>query len=154
MKIKIRSKKGVSSYLGWVLLMAFMVSLSTFMYSFMSEQVKSHTEQINYRADENLCESTSITINQKCQSESLLIMNITNTNKMAVAGFKIQLFDIYEEPISSSINITIKPSEQKEIKILKPGTLLQVEMIPKIINQERDIYCLASKVIITPIEMC
>ena len=152
--MKIKTKKGVSTYLAWVLIMAFVVTLSTLMFSFMTTQVKTHTEEIEQRTDLSKCDMTGFSITSFCQDESSLIFNITNTKNNEISGLKIQLFDLYDISSQNKINISIKPSDSEKILVLKHGTLLQAEIIPKMDNEEREYYCDSSKIILTPIEFC
>ena len=64
-------------------------------------------------------------------SKTVLFFNITNTKNNAIYGFKIQLFDLYDESAQTELNITIKPFDKEKISILKHGTLQQVELVPK-----------------------
>ena len=150
----IRSKKGVSIYLGWVLLMAFMVSLSTLVYFWMSTHVEEQAEKIVERADENLCEFTSLSINGFCQDENFLYLNITNSNDKRIDSLKFQLFDLYDEPMENQINTSLKSSGSENLKVLKHGTLSQVEIIPLIEKEEREILCESSKLILNDIDFC
>lgn len=150
----IKTKKGVSVYIGWVLIMAFMVALSTLMYSFMTSQVKTQTEQIESRTDLTRCDQTGFSVTSFCQDDSSLIFNITNTKNTKITGLKIQLFDLYDEGAQVEITMTIKASDSEKISILKHGTLQQAEIIPKTSNQDRTFYCDSSKTILTPIETC
>jgi len=150
----ISSKRGVSVYLGWVLLMAFAVMISTFMYGWMTTHVEEQTKQIDERADEHLCDSVTFSIIGQCQDNYEYLFNITNTNTMRIEGFKIRLFDIYDEPFQTSINTTLKPSQTLNYKTLKHGTLAQAELIPLVISKDRDVYCEASKVILQNIPQC
>ncbi|PLW79523.1 hypothetical protein C0585_07300 [Candidatus Woesearchaeota archaeon] len=149
-----RSKKGVSIYLGWVLLMAFMVSLSTLVYFWMSTHVEEQAEKIVERSDENLCEFTSLSINGFCQDEIFLHLNITNSNDKRIESLKFQLFDLYDEPMENELTISLKSSGSESIKILKHGTLSQAEIIPLIEKDQREILCESSKLILNDIDFC
>lgn len=147
------SKKAASAYIAWVLLMAFAVSLSTFVYYWMADHVESQAENIKVRADENLCELTAITATSFCQDDYSLIMNITNTRNTQVNAFVIQLFDIYDNPLELELNITLKPSQKEKITVLKHGTLAQADIIP-VIEKDESIVCQSSKIVLNPIRIC
>lgn len=148
------SRKGMTSYISWILIFAFMVSISALMYNLLIDQVEVQTEQMEERVDTNICEDSGITVNQYCQDEYSLIMNITNTKTQTIEGLRISLFDIYDEPFQTSLNETIKSGEKTTINILKHGTLIQAEITPRIKNQDRELYCTSSKAVINSIEIC
>ena len=73
---KLKSKKGASPWIAWILLIAFVVSLAAFMYSFMMSHTEERTEDMKemvYNTDE--CRSVSLNIISACMSAQVL--NIT-----------------------------------------------------------------------------
>ncbi|MBR9675545.1 hypothetical protein GOV05_00895 [Candidatus Woesearchaeota archaeon] len=148
------NKKGMGLYIGWVLLMAFMVSLSSFMYVWMTSHVEQQTQKLQESTDTNICETLSISVQDYCQDEYELIFEVTNTKDVEIKSFKLLLFDLYDYPQDTIIDEDLKPSKTTTITSLKHGTLAQVEIIPQTINDDRLVTCQKSKTIIQNIPLC
>ncbi|HII72363.1 TPA: hypothetical protein HA265_06430, partial [Candidatus Woesearchaeota archaeon] len=81
----LKQKKAVSPWISWVLLMAFAVVLSAFMYNFMVSYTKDSTEdmkKIVYNTDE--CRLVSINIESACMTAQALNITLQNRNYIRI----------------------------------------------------------------------
>ncbi|MBN1544357.1 hypothetical protein JW898_02740 [Candidatus Woesearchaeota archaeon] len=138
-------KRAVSPWISWVLLVAFAVILSAFMYNFMVSYTKDTTQDIKktvYNTDE--CRSVSFNIVSACFSASTQVLNITleNTNYARIDSMAFRLYDGRIPLHTNNTGIPMNPNRVKEI-ILDTGvaSVTRVEVIPSIEKEGMDIIC-------------
>jgi FlaG/FlaF family flagellin (archaellin) len=144
-------RKAVSPWIAWVLLLAFAVALSAFMYSFMVDYTEDTTEGIKkqvYNTDE--CRQASLSIEDACVDTSAQILNITLQNRNYIRLDKID-FRLYvgRTPISTvETTITLNPNRKKLVSVntSTTDTVTYVEVIPHIETHDYDIICGDKKV--------
>ena len=129
----IRGKKGVSLWLSWVLIVAFIVALSVFMFNWMSSFTESQKDKIVRLTDGDECNYISLSI-ELCQNTQNLYINATNNQDVALDKLIFRVFDIYDDYQTKERNISIKPGEKKKIELLKYGITTRIEIIPVIIK--------------------
>ncbi len=139
-------KKGVSGWIAWVLILAFVVSLSAFMYDFMIDYTESSTEGVKkvvYDTDE--CRSVSISIESACQDISSQVLNITlqNRNYIRVKKMNFRMFNPSKKPLLfNTTNTTLNPNRKKTINIPTSTDIIgYVEVIPIVIRDNLEIVC-------------
>ena len=147
-------KKGIETYVGFVLLIGFVVSISVFMYAWINSQVETSTQGIEERADTATCEEVGISIKDICQNTQTLNMNITNVKLLGITQLRFRFFDLYDNTESRSKNITIRPGDTQRVEVLKQGTLRQAEIIPIIRQDDKIITCTKSMIKAENIKIC
>lgn len=160
-KLKIRlnlsvfgKKKGLESYISWVLLLGLTVALSVFMFSWINSHAESSVEDMEERADTSACDDAGLSLKGICQNTQTLNMNITNIRELAISRINFRFFDLYDNQDSRSLNITIRPGDTERIEIIKQGTLKQAEIIPVITLENSIITCKKSMITAENIAIC
>ncbi|MBW2996719.1 hypothetical protein KY349_00090 [Candidatus Woesearchaeota archaeon] len=148
LKSIVRQKRAVSPWISWVLLVAFAVVLSAFMYNFMVSYTESSTEDMKkvvYNTDE--CRSVSLDIDSACMSAQVLNITLQNRNYARIDKMDFRLYsDIV--PIHTNLtDIAMNPNRKKliEIDTGTASTVTRVEVIPHIEKEDLDIICAEKK---------
>ena len=147
-------KKGIESYVAWVILVALAVATGVFMYTWTTTSVEDSMTFIEQADDKGICQDVGITIVNVCQNAQTLNMNVSNIRLQGISGLKFQFFDIYDNAESRIKNTTIRPKDIKELEIIKQGTLKQVEITPITIKDDKIIACTKSTITIENIRIC
>src|SRR3989344_6874644 len=104
-----KAKKADFVWISWVLLMAFVVGLSAVMYNWIFGFTTSSTEQIEERAtNSQQCDLIGISIDHYCQDTKNLYLDITNRNSLSVQRLVINMFDVYNDPITDNAEYSVK----------------------------------------------
>jgi len=125
----LRTKKAVAIWMSWVLLTAFMVALSTFMYDWIINYSESSAEDIDATYRGESCSETAMKISG-CQDSENLKLEIENKGNLKITGLIFRLYDIYGDIESKEKDITIKAGKIKYADILKQGTIQMLQSIP------------------------
>ncbi|MBI2550036.1 hypothetical protein HYV83_02545 [Candidatus Woesearchaeota archaeon] len=149
------SKKGISVWISWVLLTAFVVFIGTFVLQWS----KSHTTEVVEDLTEKgeiltLCQETGISIVSYCQKPQTLNINVTNNNNRKVDGLKVRAFDIYNNPQGGEKNVSIVPQKTMSIEVVKQGVLKRAEVMPIIVVGKKRAVCQSRKVTVESIDFC
>jgi hypothetical protein len=123
-------KKGVSLYLSWVLLIVLAVTLSVFVYKWVSGLAKETTSDLIRQYDGEDCSKVSLRIEKSCQDTQALYINITNNNDLGIDAVLVRLFDIYKQPSVVERNISVDPGRTEQVSVIKQHSVRQVEVIP------------------------
>lgn len=137
-------KKAVSPYVSWILIMAFVVVLSAFMYSFMTDYTEETTEDVKkqvYDADE--CRSVSVDVVSACNSSQALNITIQNTDYIRIDAIDFRLYDMAKKPVlTNRTDISMNPNRIKQVEIAKGGTeISMIEVVPIIFKENMEIIC-------------
>ncbi|MBU2561793.1 MAG: hypothetical protein KKD17_05845 [Nanoarchaeota archaeon] len=138
-------RRAVSPWISWVLLVAFAVVLSAFMYNFMVSYTKDTTQDIKktvYNTDE--CRSVSLNIDSACFSASAQVLNITlqNTNYARIDSMDFRLYNGRIPLHTNETDISMNPNRVKEISInTGVAAVTRVEILPHITKENMDIVC-------------
>jgi len=141
------NKRGVSIYISWVLLMAFVVILSTVMFSFMRGYAETSAEQIKERALSTLeCDVAAVTIDYACQNTQNLYINVTNRGDIRIKEMLFRSYDLYYEPQVDEIDVSllIGKYNSKEINLVKRGAvkkIRKIEVVPILLSEGIRIIC-------------
>ncbi len=155
MNISITSKRGISVWVSWVLIMGFAVALGVFFFAWIKGFAIGSSGEIAERSDRiTLCDSVSIRIDKLCQDTQTLNMNVTNSNSLKTDELIFRFYSIYEEPELRSTNFTLRPSETKNLMLVKQGIVKQAEAIPVIYKDRKRIICENKRVTVTGIPIC
>ncbi len=142
------TKKGVSPYISWILLMAFVVAISAFMYSFMTDYANDTTTDIKkqvFNTDE--CRTISLNIVSACISSQTLNITLQNTGYIRIEGIDFRVYDEFNVPIHTNRTTTaLNPNRIKpmELNVGVSGVGL-VEIIPVIEKENIEIICAEKK---------
>lgn len=153
-------KKRGLEFLSWVLLIALSVALGTFTFIWMKDFSGGAIDQavkVVYNTEE--CYSISVKMDSICQDLAVIKLNLTNNNKRDINRLVFRLYDIYGNPETRELNITIKPDEQAELKVIKQGTIEKFEVVPVTFKNEleakkTEIHCRTSIAQKEKIEFC
>ncbi len=149
-----RNKKGVSLYISWILLMLLIISLSAIMYNWYSQRAERSADILKEQSTEDVCNKVGILIENICQNTQTLNINISNSRDIKVNQLIFGLIDIYKDPETKKVNITIYPGETEQIEIIKQGTLYQVDVTPVVVVDKITNICSNSKVFKNNIAQC
>ena len=138
-----KNKKAVSPWISWVLLVAFAVVLSAFMYSFMVSYTESSTEDIKkvvYNTDE--CRQVGLNIESACMSSQVLNITLKNTNYIRIDKIDFRFYNGRTPLHTNLTNITMNPNRLKlfDFETGVPAAT-RVEVIPHITKDNMDIIC-------------
>jgi len=147
-------KRGISLYVSWILLMMFIISLSAVMYNWYHQRAERSTEILKEQSTEDVCDKVGILIKDLCQNTQTLNINISNTRDIKVNQLIFGLIDIYKDPETKKVNITIYLGETEYIEIIKQGTLYQVDITPVVVVDGITNVCANSKIFKTIIAQC
>ncbi|MBN1502984.1 hypothetical protein JW930_05560 [Candidatus Woesearchaeota archaeon] len=148
------TKKAMSQYLSWILLILFAVGLSSFMLVWTRNYVKGQSDDLTSRADNAMCDDVSLNLDGYCQNSQTLNMNITNTNLLTIAYLRLRFIDLYDNIADKKIEADISPGDTERITVLKQGTLRQVRVVPVMINDKKEIICNGKGVSLEEIKQC
>lgn len=153
-KLKLlKSKKGISQWLSWVLLVVLAVILSVAVFKWASGVVRDRSNDLVRLYDNEECETTSIRIENACQDTQTLYMNITNNNEQRVNGLLFRLFDVFKQPDVREKNLTLYPGRSETVRVLKQYSVKNVEVIPVVRTDENIIVC-TSKLTTARVTVC
>ena len=117
------NKRGVATWVSYVLLTLLVVSLGAIVLNWTKSTTTQTVEDIVARGEAlTFCQETGFVVLEHCQDTQTLNMNITNNNNRKVDEVLLRGFNIYNLPVSGSRNVTIKPEKTKQVK--KKATLL------------------------------
>lgn len=142
-------KRAADAWISWVLIMAFAVVLSVFMYNFMVSYTTDQTQEIKkvvYNTDE--CRQVSLSINAVCVSSQVLNITLQNRNYIRIDGMDFRLYNGHIPIHTNLTTITMNPNREKVIT-LDIGTATVptlVEVIPHIKKENIDMICADTKV--------
>ncbi len=149
-----KTKKGVSLYISWILIMVLVIVLSATMFNWYKQQAQRTGEILEEKASADICNKVSISILDICQNTQTLNINISNKNDIKINQLVFGLIDIYNDPDTKKVNITIYPGETEHIEIIKQGTLYQVDVTPVAVSGKISNICPNSKVFKNNIKQC
>jgi len=132
------SKKGISQWMSFVLITAFAVVLSVFMYDWMTGYSSDVTDDIKEDSyDTDICNSVAVSIDDACfdgtGTPKLLNTNITNRHDLRVTKL---LFRLYKDTSVSDFEITeldigVRPKLTREVSVNTTlSDVTYVEVIP------------------------
>ncbi len=152
--MRIKNKKGVSLYISWILLMLLIISLSALMYNWYNQRAKRSADVLKEQSTEDVCDKVGILIKYLCQNTQTLNINISNKGDIKVNQLVFGLINIYKDPETKKVNITIYPGETEHLEIIKQGTLYQVDVTPVVVVDGITNVCSNSKVFKNNIAQC
>ncbi|MBT7903740.1 hypothetical protein HN587_07795 [Candidatus Woesearchaeota archaeon] len=153
------NKKAAGPFISWVLVMAFAVALSAFMYSFMVDHTTESTNEIKktvFNTDE--CRQVSLSVESVCQNLTTQVLNIQiqNRNYRRIDLIDYRIYDADKKPLSTnSTEISLNPDRTKQIEVTGiTQELGMVEVIPIVKREDFTIICADRKASSTIIEDC
>lgn len=148
-------KRGVALWLSWVLMVAFLVSISVFMFSWTNNYTKSQVGRLQEISDTSECQFLGISIDSSCQDNSILEVNVTNRNNYEIDQLVFNVYDIHFLSIQTKVlNVSIKPGKTGHFELIKQGTTRQFEVTPVFFTDENIIHCNEKTARMTNIRFC
>jgi hypothetical protein len=137
------NKRAVSPWISWVLLVAFAIILSAFMYNFMVSYTEDTTEDIKktvYNTDE--CRRVSINIDSACLSSQVLNITLQNKNYIRIDKIDFRLYNGRTPVHTNQTEIAMNPNREKLVEInTGVSAVTRVEVIPHVTKENLDIIC-------------
>lgn len=140
----IKSKKADSSWISWVLLMAFAVVMSAVVYNWMFGFTKSSATSMEQRSmNAAECEQVGISVDYVCQDAQSLYIDFTNRNNLNIDKVIVRMYNIYGEPIQPLFEkrIALNPKESGTVQVPKTGAIKRVDVIPETIQKNVEVMC-------------
>jgi FlaG/FlaF family flagellin (archaellin) len=138
-----RRKRAESLWISFVLLMGFMVILSTIVYTWLVGYVRdsgADVKKVVYNYDK--CDSLSVSIDNACLDSQTLAINVSNRNSLRIDALLLRAYDASGLPQVLQRNITIKPGKQKELKIgLNITNARKLQAVPMMYKDNLVIIC-------------
>lgn len=154
-KKKTLSKRGVSAWISWVLLVAFMVTLSAFMYSFLAGFTKQSIEDVKEQViDSKVCDNVGISVSACLKNSNLITITAKNVNYITVDKISIDLFDVFDRPQQKSKEFKLVSGNSKRFDLLKDGIIKEIHAVPVIYKDGKVIFCSNKEVRVYDIPSC
>jgi len=148
------SKKGVSVWISYVLVILFTVTLSVFMYNWIFGHAESTRDKMLTLVDTDECQLVGIKL-EACQNTQTLYINATNIKNVVIDRIVFRLINVYDEPERRETNITISPGETIKINLLKDyGITNDLEALPTLVKDDKQIICESRKATLSSISLC
>jgi hypothetical protein len=149
------SKKGISVWISWVILVAFTVMVGSFVLQWSRNNASVTVEDIKEKGEIlTMCQETGVSVSGYCQKAQTLNINVTNNNNRKVDALIVRASDIYNMPQSAQKNVSLSPEESKGVSIVKQGMLKEAELMPIIIIGKKRVICQSRKVLLQNIGFC
>ena len=149
------SKKAAAIWMSWVLLMGFVVGLSVFMFGWAEDRGEVFVGQLEGLSDTAECDSVGIRVEEICQNTESLNMKIANRNTLTVDRLVFLVFDSLGQYSGSRVvDVSIAPDNVESVKILKQGTVVQLEIVPAIVTPRDQITCNRNRILLERIDSC
>ena len=147
-------KRGLM-WISWILIVAFTITLGTFVAKWMTDFTKDQTSEFQDRTmNPSFCQDTGVSLDEICQNPQTLNIKITNRKELKVNKLLFRVFDIYGNPATREKNVSMSPGDVERLVILKQGTTEKVEIIPFTNKNLNDIMCPESSVTALNISYC
>ena len=151
----LKSNKAEAIWMSWVLLMAFVVGLSVFMFGWAEDRGEVFVSELGTMYDTAECDSVGIRIVDICQNPQSLNMNIANRNTISVNQLVMNIYDVYlDTPLSRVVNVTIAPDNVESVRVLKQSTTQQVEIVPVVVTRTDRVFCQRKAITYNDIDYC
>lgn len=148
------SKKGAAAWLSWVLIVAFSVGLGAFMFRWMTGFTEGTTSQITSRVEQSDCNQIGISVADACQTVGELRLNLVNKKGLNIDQVLINYIDLYDNPGTKIINVSLRINKPERVSILKQGIIKQFEIIPRSVSKDKVISCTDNVVVVSNIKQC
>lgn len=148
-------KRGVSEWLSWVLLTAFVVMVGAFVMQWTRSQTTETVDDLTAKGEVlAACQESGVSVDTYCQNTQTLNINVTNNNNRKVDGLLVRAFDIYNNPQGGSKNVSISPEKSKALQVVKQGILKRAEVMPIITVGKKRAVCQSRKITLEDIGFC
>jgi len=149
------NKKAVSVWISWILILALAITISAFMYSWITSTTETATESFRYVYDRSECDNVAVMI-ESCNQTQTLNTNVTNKLMLAVDGLIFRIH--YSDYESDTKNVTVKLNPGEKEDYLLPfdnsKTVAALEVIPIIQTEDYRIICRSRIARIDDINSC
>lgn len=146
MRIKIMHKKGIETWISWVVLVTFVIFLGTMVFYWMRDFSADRVTDLQDRLEaREKCDLVGIELSEVI-SKNAQTLNIKVTNRDYLAINQV-VFGLYGDKSSfimtNTSNITLKPNSSKTIDLIQNSSIptVRVSAVPVIIDGGKQIYC-------------
>ncbi len=148
------SKKGVSQYIAWILLVGLAIALGAIMFAWTRGFATQQVDDLESRTDNVMCDNVAFEISGACQNSQTLNMNLTNTNNLRIEKIKIIFLDLYGNSETKDKIIELSTGDALRISVLKQGTLASARVTPVTIKENKEIICQRQSILLENIIQC
>ena len=153
--MKAWNKRGVATWVSYVLLTLLVVSLGAIVLNWTKSTTTQTVEDIVARGEAlTFCQETGFVVLEHCQDTQTLNINVTNNNNRKVDALIVRGFDIYNNPQGGQKNISLDPEKTKNVVVVKQGVFIRAEVMPIIVVGRKRVVCQSRKVAIEDIAFC
>ncbi|RMF55007.1 hypothetical protein D6745_03425 [Candidatus Woesearchaeota archaeon] len=150
-----KTKKRGFIWINWILIVAFTITLGTFVAKWLIGFTKERTSEFQERTmNPSFCQDTGVSLDEICQNPQTLNIKVTNRKELEVSKLLFRVFDIYGNPATREKNVSLYPGDVERLVILKQGTTKKVEIIPFTKKNLKNIMCSESSVTAVNISYC
>jgi hypothetical protein len=155
-KSMMMNKRGISVWISWVLIIAFMTIIAAFMFGWTSSFTAQSTGRLKEVYDTVDCNFVTISIDSICQNTQTLNMNITNRKNIDVDKLIFRIYDIYGNPEAKEVDVYITHGKinTEHVTIIKQGVTSILEAVPIIVKDNKRIICDERKITANNINFC
>jgi FlaG/FlaF family flagellin (archaellin) len=149
------NKKAISIWISWILMVALMISVGAFMYSWITKTTETATESFKYVYDRTECNNIAVLI-EACNQSQTLYINVSNKMLLAVDGLVFRVHYFGYDSNTSNQTVKINPGEKKDysVEIDDSKTLTGLEVIPIVQTEDFRIICRSRMASIANISSC
>jgi capsule polysaccharide export protein KpsE/RkpR len=149
-------KKGVSIWISWVLIIAFMSIIASVMFVWTSGFTSQSTQRLKDVYNAVDCNFVTVSIDGACQNTQTLNMNITNRKNIDIDELVLRIYDIYGNPETKEMSVFIRHgrTNTETVKVIKQGVTSVVEVVPVVIKDNKRIICDERKITANNINFC
>jgi hypothetical protein len=151
----VNDKKAVSIWISWVLLLAFVISISAVMFNWSRSYSESQVERLIEISDTSECDLVGISVDDICQNPQTIEMTLTNRNGYSIDQIVVVVYDIYLQTLQTKkLNLSLMPSESENVILIKQGTTDQIKITPVFFTDDNIVHCNEKAATIEDIDFC
>lgn len=148
------SKKGVSLFMSWVLLILVVISLGMGFYAWARSYAQSSTGRLVVNQEKSSCSSASLSLTNICQTASLVYVDIKNTGSVEVKGVLFSSLSLYDITNNVEVNQTIDVGKTHRFAVPKQGVIQLFYASPVIFSNGDTVKCPTTEVSTDKIPFC
>jgi len=140
-----KTKRGISPLISWVLLVGFAVALSMMVTDWVKTQAESTTEKTVEGVEGDIrCSQVSLNVNVDCiSSPGTVQMNLANRGKFTIHKIRIRQPGNTEERI-----ITLAPTMKRTEALNRFDPAKEGDVVPIIMLEDKEVICSTRKVVV------
>ena len=148
------NKKGIAVFMSWVLLILIVVSLGVIFYSWARNYTKTTTTALVTSDDTSMCDSASLYVEDSCQSQDLLYVDVENNGNVKFKGCVFSMVSLFGYTSYFRINKTVNVGNTKRFVVPKEGFIKQLQISPVLTINGKDFVCSKNSFSLLNISYC